>query len=160
MIKAKDHEASLPRWTVASQGRFGLYYYRLRRPDNWQDKGSGINESAPEFEERAWVTELRARESNETPSSSAAQPSSLPLASSATSAEAEQPTNAKVKPAEGVISTGDIERNIYVSTSLRVREVTSSNDSEARPAGSRRYKKPKDRHDIFGLQSQETESGE
>jgi hypothetical protein len=46
-------------------------------------------------------------------------------------------------------------------TSFRPSEVpASSNDSEARPAGSRRYTKPKERPDIFDLQSQETESSE
>jgi hypothetical protein len=147
VINAKDHEASLPRWTVASQGTFDLYYYRLRRPDNWQDRGSGIDESAPEFEERAWVTELRARESNETPSSSPAQSSFLPPASSATSAEAKQPSSAKVKPAEGAMQPA-------------ASGVASSNDSGAGPAGSRQYTKPKQRPDIFGFQDQETESGE
>ncbi|KAH8768740.1 hypothetical protein BGZ57DRAFT_987360 [Hyaloscypha finlandica] len=160
VIKAKDHEASLPWWTVASQGTFDLYYYRLRRPDNWQDRGSGIDESAPEFEERAWVTELRARESNETPLSLPAQSSLLPPASSATSAEAEQPSSAKVKLAEGAMHPAASEGTSTSSASLRVRGIASSNDSEARPAGSRRYTKPKERPDIFDLQSQETESGE
>jgi hypothetical protein len=78
VIRDKDYEASLPRWTVASQGMFDLYYYKLSRPHGWKDRGSGIDESALEYEEREWVQEeLRAQELNKTPSSSAIQPSSL-----------------------------------------------------------------------------------
>jgi hypothetical protein len=85
IIRPKDGAAMHTRWTVQSQGTFDLYYYRLSRPAGWTDRGSGIDETAPEFEERAWVKEMAERESNVTPASSAVQQSSHMPASSATS---------------------------------------------------------------------------
>jgi len=52
IVQEKDFEASLPRWTVAGKERFDLHYYRVLRDEHSDPGWSGIDESAPEFEER------------------------------------------------------------------------------------------------------------
>lgn len=75
IVQEKDFEASLPRWTVAGKGRFDLYFYRVPRDKHSDPEWSGIDESAPEFEEREWVVKERESQALRSPTSSAMQPS-------------------------------------------------------------------------------------
>ncbi|KAH8794198.1 hypothetical protein BGZ57DRAFT_983496 [Hyaloscypha finlandica] len=75
IVQEKDFEASLPRCTVADEGRFDLYYYRVLRDERSDPGWSGIDESAPEFEQREWVMKERESQALRSPTSSGMQPS-------------------------------------------------------------------------------------